>query len=434
MIWNPDLETLPRPQMERLQTDRLVRLVHYAYANVPLYRRKFDEAGLKPEAIQSLEDLAKIPFTTKDDLRDAYPFGMFAKPINEIVRIHASSGTTGKSTVVGYSKEDLGVWSEVMARTLAGAGCTSADIVQNAYGYGLFTGGLGVHYGAERIGASVVPVSGGNTPRQLQLMQDFGSTLLCCTPSYAVYLGESAAEAGIDTSKLALKAGCFGAEPWGEQIRQEIETKLNLKAYDIYGLSEIIGPGVSFECEGQCGLHINEDHFLPEIIDPATGEQKTAGETGELVFTTLTKTGMPLLRYRTRDLCTLDYEPCACGRSTVRMSKIKGRTDDMLVIRGVNVFPSQVEAALLELDYVEPHYQIIVDREAGKLDTLEVQVEVSEKMFSDEVSRMVELEQELTQHLSNALNVSCQVKLVGPKTIARSEGKAKRVIDKREIR
>lgn len=434
MIWNPDVETLPRPRLEELQSKRLARLAEYCYKQVPLYRAKFDEAGLSPQDIRSVADLEKLPFTTKDDLREAYPFGLFAMPITDIVRIHASSGTTGRATVVGYSKEDVGIWAEVMARTLAGAGCTSHDIVQNAYGYGLFTGGLGIHYGAERIGASVVPVSGGNTPRQLQLMKDFGSTMLCCTPSYAILLGESAADAGINTADLPVKMGCFGAEPWGEQMRQEIEAKLNLKAYDIYGLSEIIGPGVSFECTEQSGMHINEDHFLPEIIDPATGKQLPVGQSGELVFTTLTKTGMPLLRYRTRDICTFDADVCSCGRTTVRMSKVTGRTDDMLIIRGVNVFPTQIEAALLEVDFVAPHYLIIVDREEGKMDTLEVQVEISEALFSDEVSELVGLEQKLEQHLHNALNVGCKVKLVGPKTIERSEGKARRVIDKRNIR
>ncbi len=434
MIWNPDVETLPRPRLEELQSKRLARLAEYCYRQVPLYKAKFDEAGLSPQDIRSVADLQKLPFTTKEDLRDAYPFGLFAMPINDIVRIHASSGTTGRATVVGYSKEDVGIWAEVMARTLAGGGCTSHDIVQNAYGYGLFTGGLGIHYGAERIGASVVPVSGGNTPRQLQLMKDFGSTMLCCTPSYAILLGESAADAGIDTADLPVKMGCFGAEPWGEQMRKEIEAKLNVKAYDIYGLSEIIGPGVAFECTEQSGMHINEDHFLPELIDPATGKQLPYGESGELVFTTLTKTGMPLLRYRTRDICTFSPDVCPCGRSTVRMSKVTGRTDDMLIIRGVNVFPSQIETALLEVDFVAPHYLIIVDREEGKMDTLEVQVEISEALFSDEVSELVGLEHRLEQHLHNALNVGCKVKLVGPKTIERSEAKAKRVVDKRDIR
>ncbi len=434
MIWNPDVETLPRPRLEELQSKRLARLAEYCYRQVPLYKAKFDEAGLSPQDIKTVADLEKLPFTTKDDLRESYPFGLFAMPINDIVRIHASSGTTGRATVVGYSKEDVGIWAEVMARTLAGGGCTSHDIVQNAYGYGLFTGGLGIHYGAERIGASVVPVSGGNTPRQLQLMKDFGSTMLCCTPSYAILLGESAVDAGIDTADLPVKMGCFGAEPWGEQMRKEIEAKLNVKAYDIYGLSEIIGPGVAFECSEQSGMHINEDHFLPELIDPATGKQLPYGESGELVFTTLTKTGMPLLRYRTRDICTFSPDVCPCGRSTVRMSKVTGRTDDMLIIRGVNVFPSQIETALLEVDFVAPHYLIIVDREEGKMDTLEVQVEISEALFSDEVSELVGLEHRLEQHLHNALNVGCKVKLVGPKTIERSEAKAKRVVDKRDIR
>ncbi|ADL42349.1 Phenylacetate--CoA ligase [Caldicellulosiruptor obsidiansis OB47] len=430
--WDEHMECMDRNNLQEIQFKRLVETIKRVYTNVPYYRKKMQERGIIPEGIKSLDDLRKLPFTTKQDLRDNYPYGLFAVPLSEIVRIHASSGTTGKPTVVGYTKHDIGIWSEVMARTLVAAGADKHSFVQIAYGYGLFTGGLGVHYGAERIGASVIPISSGNTRRQIQIMVDFGTTVLACTPSYALYLAETMEEMGIDKSQLKLKSGVFGAEPWSENMRKEIETKLNIKAYDIYGLSEIIGPGVSFECEYQCGMHINEDHFLPEIINPETGEVLGEGEYGELVFTTITKEGLPLIRYRTRDITALHYDRCRCGRTLVRMEKVIGRTDDMIIIRGVNVFPSQIESVLLEMGEVEPHYQLIVDR-VNNLDVLEVLVEVSERMFSDEVKKLEQLEKKITKAIEETLGISVKVRLVEPKTIERSEGKAKRVIDKRKI-
>jgi len=430
--WDEHMECMDRNNLQEIQFKRLVETVKRVYTSVPYYRKKMQERGIIPEDIKSLDDLRKLPFTTKQDLRDNYPYGLFAVPMSEIVRIHASSGTTGKPTVVGYTKHDIGIWSEVMARTLVAAGADKHSFVQIAYGYGLFTGGLGVHYGAERIGASVIPISSGNTRRQIQIMVDFGTTVLACTPSYALYLAETMEEMGIDKSQLKLKSGVFGAEPWSENMRKEIETKLNIKAYDIYGLSEIIGPGVSFECEYQCGMHINEDHFLPEIINPETGEVLGEGEYGELVFTTITKEGLPLIRYRTRDITALHYDRCRCGRTLVRMEKVIGRTDDMIIIRGVNVFPSQIESVLLEMGEVEPHYQLIVDR-VNNLDVLEVLVEVSERMFSDEVKKLEQLEKKITKAIEETLGISVKVRLVEPKTIERSEGKAKRVIDKRKI-
>lgn len=430
--WDEHVECMDRNTLQEIQLKRLVETVKRVYTSVPYYRRKMQELGIIPEDIKSLDDLKKLPFTTKQDLRDNYPYGLFAVPLSEIVRIHASSGTTGKPTVVGYTKHDIGIWSEVMARTLVAAGADKHSFVQIAYGYGLFTGGLGVHYGAERIGASVIPISSGNTRRQIQIMVDFGTTVLACTPSYALYLAETMEEMGIDKSQLKLKSGVFGAEPWSENMRKEIESKLNIKAYDIYGLSEIIGPGVSFECEYQCGMHINEDHFLPEIINPETGEVLGEGEYGELVFTTITKEGLPLIRYRTRDITALHYDRCKCGRTLVRMEKVIGRTDDMIIIRGVNVFPSQIESVLLEMGEVEPHYQLIVDR-VNNLDVLEVLVEVSERMFSDEVKKLEQLEKKITKAIEETLGISVKVRLVEPKTIERSEGKAKRVIDKRKI-
>ncbi|ACM60602.1 phenylacetate-CoA ligase [Caldicellulosiruptor bescii] len=430
--WDEHMECMDRSTLQEIQLKRLVETVKRVYTSVPYYRRKMQELGIIPEDIKSLDDLKKLPFTTKQDLRDNYPYGLFAVPLSEIVRIHASSGTTGKPTVVGYTKHDIGIWSEVMARTLVAAGADKHSFVQIAYGYGLFTGGLGVHYGAERIGASVIPISSGNTRRQIQIMVDFGTTVLACTPSYALYLAETMEEMGIDKSQLKLKSGVFGAEPWSENMRKEIESKLNIKAYDIYGLSEIIGPGVSFECEYQCGMHINEDHFLPEIINPETGEVLGEGEYGELVFTTITKEGLPLIRYRTRDITALHYDRCKCGRTLVRMEKVIGRTDDMIIIRGVNVFPSQIESVLLEMGEVEPHYQLIVDR-VNNLDVLEVLVEVSERMFSDEVKKLEQLEKKITKAIEETLGISVKVRLVEPKTIERSEGKAKRVIDKRKI-
>jgi len=433
MIWNDEFETLPREAMEALQLKRLREQVNRVYATVPFYRSKLAEAGFKSGDIRKLDDLARLPFTTKIDLRDTYPFGMFAVPMERVVRIHASSGTTGKPVVVGYTRRDLDTWSELMARTLSCGGTTSGDVVHNSYGYGLFTGGLGAHYGAEKIGATVIPMSGGNTKRQIMIMQDFGSTILLCTPSYALNLAEVMAEEGVDPDSLKLKCGLFGAEPWSESMRKEIEKKLKISAIDIYGLSEVIGPGVSSECiEEKHGLHIFEDHFIPEIIDPATGKRLPYGEAGELVFTTVTKEAFPVLRYRTRDISRLIPTPCSCGRTLVRMERISGRTDDMLIIRGVNVFPSQIEAVLMEMEGVEPHYQLIVSRE-GSLDVLEVQVEVNESIFSDEVKGLEALSRRIEHDIKDLLGVSCKVKLVEPKTIQRSEGKAKRVIDKRKL-
>jgi len=433
MIWNDEYETLPREAMEALQLKRLRDVVDRVYATVPFYRNKLSEAGFKPGDLRKLSDLARLPFTTKSDLRDTYPFGMFAVPMEEVVRVHASSGTTGKPVVVGYTRRDIDTWSELMARTLSCGGTTSGDVVHNAYGYGLFTGGLGAHYGAEKIGATVIPMSGGNTKRQIMIMQDFGSTILLCTPSYALNIADVMKEEGIDPDALKLKCGLFGAEPWSESMRKEIEKKLKISALDIYGLSEVIGPGVSSECiEEKHGLHIFEDHFIPEIIDPATGERLPHGEAGELVFTTVTKEAFPVLRYRTRDITRLFPTPCSCGRTLVRMERISGRTDDMLIIRGVNVFPSQIESVLMTVEGVEPHYQLIVSRE-GSLDVLEVQVEVNESLFSDEIKRLETLSRRIEHDIKDLLGVSCKVKLVEPKTIQRSEGKAKRVIDKRKI-
>jgi len=386
MIWNEYHECMDRQQLAELQGQRLRDMVERIYFNVPFYRAKLQEMGIEPGDIRSLDDLKKLPFTTKQDLRDNYPFGLFAVPQHDVVRLHASSGTTGKSTVVGYTHNDIMMWSEVVARSLTMAGITRDDIVQVAYGYGLFTGGLGMHYGAEKIGASVIPISGGNTKKQLQLLEDFGSTAIACTPSYAAYLGEAIVEEKLDRSKIKLRAGIFGAEPWTEEMRTQIQHLLGLKAYDIYGLSEVIGPGVSMECACQRGMHIFEDHFIPEIIDPETCEVLPYGTLGELVFTTVTKEAMPLMRYRTRDLTRLHAETCDCGRTLVRMEKCVGRSDDMLIIRGVNVFPSQVESVLLEMSETKPHYLLVVDRE-NNLDTLEIQVEVEEQFFSDEVTR-----------------------------------------------
>ena len=432
MIWSSYYETMPRNAIRALQLDRLRATLRRVYDSVPFYRKTFDERGIKPRDINSLDDLAKLPFTTKLDLRDNYPFGFFTVPLEDVVRLHSSSGTTGKPVVVGYTRNDVDLWAELMARTLSSAGTNRGDVVQNAYGYGLFTGGLGVHYGAERIGASVIPISGGHTKRQVMIMQDFGSTILCCTPSYALLIAEVAEEMGVDSRNLKLKAGVFGAEPWSEKMRQEIEKRLNIIAIDIYGLSEIIGPGVSAECIERNGLHIYEDHFLPEIIDPETGDVLPYGEKGELVFTTLTKEAFPLIRYRTRDMSSLNPEPCLCGRTLVRMERVRGRTDDMLIIRGVNVFPSQIEAVLMEIEGVEPHYQLVVDRK-GALDEMEVWVEVNERIFSDEIKGLEALGRRIREELENVLGITTTVKLVEPKTIQRSEGKAKRVIDKRQI-
>lgn len=431
--WNRTCECMSREEMSKLQSERLIQTVKRVYYNVPHYRSKMQEAGLVPEDIHSVEDLCKLPFTYKQDLRDTYPYGLFATPLSEIVRIHASSGTTGKQTVVGYTRNDIATWQEVLARTLTSAGADNHAFIQVAYGYGLFTGGLGVHYGAERIGASVIPISGGNTKRQIQIMKDFGTTLLACTPSYALYLAETMEEMGISKEELKLTAGVFGAEPWTNGMRKEIENKLGIRAVDIYGLSEIMGPGVAFDCEYQDGLHVNEDHFIPEIINPETGEVLPEGEKGELVFTTITKEGLPLIRYRTRDISSLNYRTCDCGRTMVRMEKVCGRSDDMLIIRGVNVFPSQVESVLLDIGETAPHYMLIVDR-VGTLDTLEIQVEVSDKLFSDEIKRMEDLEKKIRNAIDSTLGISAKISLVEPKTIERSEGKAKRVIDKRNLK
>jgi phenylacetate-CoA ligase len=388
---------------------------------------------MKPSDVKSLKDLQRLPFTTKADLRDNYPFGLFTVPLEQVVRIHASSGTTGKQTVVGYTRRDINTWSELMARSLAAGGVQKNDIIHNSYGYGLFTGGLGVHYGAEKLGASVIPMSGGNSKRQILIMQDFGSTILTCTPSFALYLAEVAEEMGVDFKKLKLRVGIFGAEPWSERMRDEIERKLNIQAIDIYGLSEVIGPGVSIECiEAKRGLHIFEDHFLPEIIDPHTGEVLPYGEKGELVFTTITKEAFPLVRYRTRDISVLYPAPCKCGRTLMRMERVSGRSDDMLIIRGVNVFPSQIESVLMNIKGVEPHYLLIVDRQ-GTLDTLEVQVEVNESVFSDEVKDLQVLGRKIEKEIKDLLGVTAGVKLVEPKKLQRSEGKSQRVIDKRKI-
>ena len=432
MIWNKTFECMSREEMHACQSRRLVDMVERIYHNVPFYRNKIQELGLHPGDIRDVNDLKKLPFTTKQDLRDNYPFGLFAVPQSEIVRVHASSGTTGKPTVVGYSRRDLSTWSEVVARCLASAGAHKHDVVHIAYGYGLFTGGLGLHYGSEEIGATVIPVSGGNTKRQLQIMRDFGSTVLACTPSYALFLAEAMEEDGIKREEYKLRVGIFGAEPWTENMRREIEAKWNIKAIDIFGLSEVIGPGVSCECECQDGLHVEEDHFIPEIIDPVTLEVLPEGAEGELVFTTITKEGLPLLRYRTRDLTSLNYAPCKCGRTLVRMKKCTGRSDDMLIIRGVNLFPSQIESVLLEMGETSAHYLLIVDRE-NNLDTLELQVEVEQRFFQDRISELQKLSKKIQSNLESTMGLSINVKLVEPKTIERSEGKAKRVIDKRKF-
>lgn len=433
MIYDIEFETLPREALSAIQLQRLVSTLERVYATVPFYRDGFKKAGVKPSDIKSLDDLRRIPFTTKQDLRDNYPFGLFTVPMDNVVRIHASSGTTGKPTVVGYTRRDVDTWATLMARSLAAAGAWRGDIIHNAYGYGLFTGGLGAHYGAEKLGASVIPVSGGNTRRQIMIMKDFGPTVLTATPSYTLHLAEVAQEMGINFNDLKFRVGVFGAEPWSENMRQEIEAKLHLSAVDIYGLSEVIGPGVAIECcEAKKGLHIFEDHFLAEVIDPVSGDVLPYGEQGELVFTSLTKEAFPVIRYRTRDITILHTEPCICGRTHVRMERVSGRTDDMLIIRGVNVFPSQIESVLMEMEEVEPHYQLIVDRK-DNLDVLTVKVEVGEKLFSDEVKKLQETERKIAHNIKELLGVSADVKLVEPKTIARSEGKAVRVIDNRKI-
>ena len=432
MVFDVRKETLPRDELETLQLKRLKYLLQKIYHNVPFYKQKFKELGLKPENLKSLFDLRQMPFTEKQDLRNNYPFGMFAVPRESVVRVHASSGTTGKATVVGYTQRDVETWAGLMARSFEAAGATRTDIIHNSYGYGLFTGGLGAHYGAEALGATILPVSGGATKRQVMLMRDFGSTVLCCTPSYSLHLYETALASGISISDLKLRVGIFGAEPWTEEMRQDIQNKLEIKALDIYGLSEIMGPGVGMECiAAQDGLHIWEDHFLPEIIDPDSGEPLPVGEKGELVITTLTKEAQPLLRYRTRDITRLNPVPCRCGRTHYRIERITGRSDDMLIIRGVNVFPSQIESILLETEGLSPHYQLIIDREGG-MDTLEVRVEVHESMFSDEIRHLQRLEKKISGHIKEFLGVTAKTTMVEPQGIARSEGKAQRIIDRRK--
>ncbi len=431
MIFNLDQETMPREELEVLQLRRLKDLCSRIYANVPFYRKSFDNIGITPSDIHSLKDLNHLPFTEKQDLRDHYPYGLFAVPHENIVRVHASSGTTGRATVVGYTKRDLEIWAEVAARSLACTGASARDFVHIAYGYGLFTGGLGVHYGAEKLGATVIPASGGATRRQVQLLRDFAATVLCCTPSYALHLWDAAQEVGIDFHDLPLKIGVFGAEPWSENMRSEIEKKLGIDALNIYGLSEIIGPGVAMECvESKCGMHIFEDHFLPEIIDPVSGKQLPPGEVGELVITTITKQGIPLLRYRTRDLTCLDYTPCKCGRSHARIGRIEGRSDDMIIVRGVNVFPQQIESIVLEHADISPHYQIVVTRE-NNLDKVEVRVEIAEDNFADQIRKLQFLQASIQKTIKEFLGVSVKVSLVERGTIQRSEGKAQRVVDMR---
>ncbi|MBN1986597.1 MAG: phenylacetate--CoA ligase [Prolixibacteraceae bacterium] len=432
MIWNEKIECASRDEMAAIQSERLITTVKRIYHNIPSYRAKMQEKGILPGDIKSVENLKDLPFTNKTDLRDNYPFGMFTVPMSEIVRLHASSGTTGKPTVVGYTRNDLQMWAEVVTRSLCMAGIHKNDIVQVAYGYGLFTGGLGLHYGTENLGATVIPISGGNTKKQIQLMQDFGSTAIACTPSYALYLAEAMQEIGVDPESLKLRVGIFGAEPWSENMRKEIEAKLKIKAIDIYGLSEIVGPGVSCECVHQKGMHVNEDHFIPEIIDPETLQPVDPGVIGELVFSTITKEGIPIIRYRTRDLTRLIYDTCKCGRTLVRMEKCMGRSDDMLIIRGVNVFPSQIESVLLEMSETEPHYLLIVERE-GTLDILKLMVEVQEQFFSDEIKELEALRKKIRNNIQSTLGISVDVKLVEPKTIERTAGKAKRVIDNRKI-
>ena len=432
MIWNPNKECMPREQMRELQGKRLCKLVQYVYHNVPFYRHKMQEMDLTPDDIREIEDITKLPFTTKQDLRDNYPYGLMAAPLSEVVRVHASSGTTGNPTIVGYTRRDLSIWSEVMSRCLSAYGVTREDTFSVSYGYGLFTGGLGAHYGVENLGATVIPASTGNTEKHVRLIRDLHITGIACTPSYALYLAEVVERMGIRKEELGLRIGAFGAEPWTENMRQEIQSRLGLKGYNIYGLSEIMGPGVSYECQEQYCSLIYEDHFYPEIIDPVTCQNLPYGTQGELVFTTLTKEGMPLLRYRTKDLTSLIADPCPCGRTSVRMTPIMGRSDDMLIIRGINVFPSQVESVILGMKEFEPQYLLVVDRK-NNLDTLEVQVEVRRDFFSDDIGSMLRLKKTLSDRLKSVLSISAEVKLVEPNSIARSQGKSKRVIDNRVL-
>jgi phenylacetate-CoA ligase len=432
MFWEPENESMNREELEQVQLERLQATLSRVHLNVPFYRKKFDELGVDPDEFRSLGDLKKLPFTTKNDLRESYPYGLFAVPLREVVRIHASSGTTGMSTVVGYTRNDIKTWSNLVARILTAGGLTKDDVVQIAFGYGLFTGGFGLHYGAERLGASVIPISSGNTRRQVKIMQDFKTTALICTPSYALLIADTISEMGLNINTLSLKYGLFGAEPWSEGMRQEIQQKLNVVATDNYGLSEVMGPGVAGECLERNGLHVNEDHFIVEVIDPNTLEPVPLGDTGELVITTLTKEAFPVIRFRTRDLTRLFAEPCPCGRKFMRMSRVMGRTDDMLIIRGVNVFPSQIEAVLFDIEGTEPHYQIVIDRK-GALDEVTVLVEVSEIIFFDEMKKQNQLIGLIKRTLASELGISVDVRLVEKKTLERSEGKAKRVIDMRTI-
>ncbi len=431
MIWNETKECMSRDELTALQSKRLVKLVDYVYHNVEFYRKKMQALGMLPGDIKGIEDIVKLPFTTKDDLRDNYPFGLFAVPQSEIVRVHASSGTTGKATVVGYTRKDIDIWAECVARCLTMAGVARNDVIQIAYGYGLFTGGLGAHYGAEKIGAMVVPMSTGNSKKLTTMMIDFGATAIACTPSYLLHLTE-VLESENKIKDLKLKYAICGAEPWTEKMHKDIEERLHISAHDIYGLSEVMGPGVACDCNFHKGLHVCEDHFYPEILNSATLTPQKTGETGELVFTTLTKEGLPLLRYRTKDLTSIDYSTCECGRTSARISRFKGRVDDMLIIRGVNVFPSQVEAALVEVEEVSPHYMIIVDR-VNNLDTLEIQVEVNPNYFTDEIRGIEALTKKISHVLSQALGLNPKVKIVEPQTLVRSEGKAVHVIDKRKL-
>jgi phenylacetate-CoA ligase len=430
--WNKPIETMNREQICKLQLERLRTTVGSVYSNVPYYRSKMKDKGILPGDIKKLDDLSSLPITTKQDLRDTYPFGLFAVPMDDIVRIHASSGTTGKQTVVGYTQNDVDTWAECMARCLVMMDADKSSLIQVGYGYGLFTGGLGVHYGVEKLGAVAIPASSGNTQRQITMLQDFGVTHLCCTPSYSLYIAETIQEMGLTKNDFQLKAGCFGAEPWSESMRDEMENRLGLRAHDIYGLSEIMGPSVSQDCRYQNGLHIWEDCFIPEIVDPDTDIPVTGGEKGDLVITTISKKGFPLIRYKTRDICSLTYDICACGRTHVRMSKPAGRTDDMLIIRGVNVFPSQIESVLLKMGDVQPHYQIIVER-VNNLDILTVEIEVSRSIFTDTGKGIGKYEQKLGRELESVLGISANIRLVAPKSITRSEGKAKRIIDKRKL-
>jgi len=426
-------EGLSREELKNLQSGRLKAIVNYVYERMPFYRKRFDSLGIKPEDIKDISDIKKLPFTTKQDIVDNYPLKLLAVPMKEVVRLQSSSGTTGKNIFIPYTKNDIELWSDVMARSLWEAGVREDDIIQISYGYGLFTGGLGFHQGAEKIGATIIPASSGNTRRQIQIMQDLGTTIICCTPSYALYMAEVGNEMGVDFASLSLRVGIFGAEPWSEEMRKEIEKKMHIDAINIYGLCEIIGPGVASECLHKEGMHINEDVFYPEIINPQTGERLPPGEKGELVLTTLTKEALPLIRYRTRDICSINPEPCKCGRSFSRLSRIEGRADDMIIVRGINVFPSQIESVLLSVGGVAPYYEIIVDREKGRLDTLELRVEVSESFLSDEMRSLEELRQRLEEALESALDISVNLTLAEQGSIPRSEGKAKRVIDKREI-